>query len=37
MTTTRPIRDGLAALGVTLKDGKDPKTGAIVTTWEAKR
>ena len=30
-------RDELAAMGVTLKDGKHPKTGAIVTTWEVKR
>ncbi|WP_075216645.1 cysteine--tRNA ligase [Mongoliimonas terrestris] len=31
------LRDELAALGVTLKDGKDPATGEPVTTWEAKR
>jgi cysteinyl-tRNA synthetase len=30
------IRDELSALGVVLKDAKDPKTGEIVTTWEAK-
>jgi cysteinyl-tRNA synthetase len=28
------IRDELAAMGVQLKDAKDPKTGEIVTTWE---
>lgn len=28
------IRDELAALGVQLKDGKDPETGARVTDWE---
>jgi len=28
------IREELAALGVSLKDSKDPKTGEIVTTWE---
>ena len=31
------LRDELAALGVTLKDGKDPKTGAAMTTWEIKQ
>jgi cysteinyl-tRNA synthetase len=31
------IRDELAALGVTLKDAKDPKTGELVTTWEVAR
>jgi cysteinyl-tRNA synthetase len=31
------IRDELAALGIALKDGKDPATGEPVTTWEAKR
>ena len=31
------IRDELTAIGVVLKDAKDPKTGAIVTTWEMKR
>jgi cysteinyl-tRNA synthetase len=30
------IRDELSALGVVLKDAKNPKTGEIVTTWEAK-
>ncbi len=29
------LRDELAAMGVQLKDAKDPKTGDIVTTWEA--
>ncbi len=31
------IRDELAAMGVALKDGKDPATGEPVTTWEVKR
>lgn len=31
------IRDELAAMGVTLKDGKDPKTGEMTTTWEVAR
>jgi cysteinyl-tRNA synthetase len=31
------IRDELAAMGVTLKDAKDPKTGELVTTWEIAR
>jgi len=31
------IRDELAAMGIALKDGKDPQTGEPVTTWEAKR
>ena len=31
------IRDELAAMGVQLKDAKDPDTGAIVTSWEMKR
>jgi cysteinyl-tRNA synthetase len=31
------IRDDLAAKGIALKDGKDAKTGEIVTTWEVKR
>jgi cysteinyl-tRNA synthetase len=31
------IRDELAAMGVTLKDAKDPKTGELVTTWEVAR
>ncbi|TIP02662.1 MAG: cysteine--tRNA ligase, partial [Mesorhizobium sp.] len=31
------IRDELLAQGVQLKDGKDPVTGARVTTWEIKR
>lgn len=31
------IRDELAALGIQLKDGKDPATGEPVTTWEVKR
>ncbi len=28
------IRDEIVALGVTLKDSRDPKTGEAVTTWE---
>jgi cysteinyl-tRNA synthetase len=31
------IRDELTAMGLTLKDSKDPATGEIMTTWEAKR
>jgi len=31
------IRDELAALGVVLKDTKDPASGDIVTTWELAR
>ncbi len=31
------IRDKLAARGVALKDAKDPATGEMRTTWEAKR
>jgi cysteinyl-tRNA synthetase len=31
------IRDELAAMGIELKDGKDPKTGELVTTWEVAR
>jgi cysteinyl-tRNA synthetase len=31
------IRDALAAMGVALKDGKDPETGEPVTTWEVAR
>ncbi len=31
------IRDELAALGIQLKDSKNPKTGEIETTWEVKR
>ena len=31
------IRDELAAMGIALKDGKDPTTGEPVTTWEVKR
>ncbi len=30
------LRDELAALGVAIKDSKDPKTGEPVTNWEAK-
>jgi cysteinyl-tRNA synthetase len=30
------IRDDLAAMGVVLKDAKDPASGEIVTTWEVK-
>ena len=31
------IRDELTAMGIQLKDAKDPSTGEIVTTWEMKR
>jgi cysteinyl-tRNA synthetase len=31
------IRDELAAMGIALKDGKDPATGEPTTTWELKR
>ena len=31
------IRDELAGKGIQLKDGKDPETGAPVTTWEVVR
>jgi cysteinyl-tRNA synthetase len=31
------IRDELAAMGIELKDAKDPKTGELVTTWEVAR
>ena len=31
------IRDQLAAMGVAVKDAKDPATGDIVTTWEIAR
>jgi len=31
------IRAKLDAMGIALKDAKDPKTGELVTTWEVKR
>jgi cysteinyl-tRNA synthetase len=31
------IRAELDAMGIALKDAKDPKTGELVTTWEVKR
>jgi cysteinyl-tRNA synthetase len=31
------IRDELLAMGIQLKDGKDPVTGEATTTWEVKR
>jgi cysteinyl-tRNA synthetase len=31
------IRDELAAMGISLKDAKDPKSGELVTTWEVVR
>jgi cysteinyl-tRNA synthetase len=31
------IRDELLAMGIQLKDGKDPATGEPMTTWEVKR
>ena len=36
-TESDRIRDELAAMGVQLKDGKDPATGEAITTWEVKR
>ena len=30
------IRDELSAMGIALKDAKDPRSGEIVTTWEVK-
>ena len=30
------LRDELIALGIMIKDAKDPKTGDIVTTWEVR-
>ena len=30
------IRDELSAMGIQLKDAKDPATGEIVTTWEVR-
>jgi cysteinyl-tRNA synthetase len=31
------LRDELVAMGVTIKDAKDPKTGKFTTTWEVAR
>jgi cysteinyl-tRNA synthetase len=31
------IRAELDAMGIALKDAKDPTTGELVTTWEVKR
>jgi cysteinyl-tRNA synthetase len=31
------LRDELAAMGVAIKDAKDPQTGEIVTNWEVMR
>jgi cysteinyl-tRNA synthetase len=31
------LRDEIAAMGIQLKDSRDPATGEIRTTWEAKR
>jgi cysteinyl-tRNA synthetase len=31
------IRDELVAMGIQLKDAKDPATGELTTTWEVKR
>ena len=31
------IRDELAAMGIQLKDSKNPETGEIETSWEVKR
>ena len=30
------IRDELSAMGIQLKDARDPATGKIVTTWEVR-
>ena len=30
------IREELSAMGIQLKDSKDPATGEIVTTWEVR-
>jgi cysteinyl-tRNA synthetase len=30
------IRDELSAMGIQLKDAKDPATGETVTTWEVR-
>jgi cysteinyl-tRNA synthetase len=35
--TSDRIRDELLAMGIQLKDGKDPVTGEPTTTWEVKR
>ena len=31
------IRDLLVQHGIVLKDGKDPETGQLITTWEMSR
>jgi cysteinyl-tRNA synthetase len=31
------LRDELVAMGIVLMDGKDPATGALMTSWEVKR
>jgi len=31
------IRDELSAMGIQLKDSRDPETGEITTTWEIAR
>ena len=31
------LRVELEAMGIVLKDAKDPETGELVTTWEVKR
>ena len=31
------LRVELEAMGIVLKDAKDPDTGDLVTTWEVKR
>ncbi|MDJ0932141.1 cysteine--tRNA ligase [Breoghania sp.] len=36
-TESDRIRDELAAEGIVLKDGKNPETGEMETTWELKR
>ncbi|MCY0147604.1 cysteine--tRNA ligase [Hoeflea sp. G2-23] len=36
-TDADTLRDQIVAMGIQLKDGKDPETGERVTTWEVKR
>ena len=36
-TESDRIRDELGAMGIQLKDAKNPETGEIETTWEVKR
>jgi cysteinyl-tRNA synthetase len=36
-TESDRIRDELATMGIAIKDGKDPATGELTTTWEIAR